>query len=293
MVVTQPDRPKGRKLIMTSSPVKILAEAHGIPVFQPAKLTPETRPTIEQARADAGVVVAYGLLLPAWLLEIPEHGFINVHPSLVPRHRGAAPVERTLFEGDRETAVSILKMGVGLDDGPVYMQERFEVPADDDAGDLRDRCARIGADLMLKTLEAIEGGAATLTDQADSGDTYAEKLTAAERWIEWGEPADRTINRIRALSPSPGAATIFAGRQLKIFRAHPLPADQSFEAPWAAPAASEPGRIVAVTSDSIIVATGTTPVAVTQVQLEGKARMPVSDFLRGHSVEPGATLAKP
>lgn len=286
-MITQPDRPKGRSRQPAPSHVKVLAESHGLKILQPQKLSDEGfKEEFHAAGIDVGVVVAYGLLLPSWLLDMPQHGFINVHPSLVPRHRGAAPVERTLFEGDIETAVSILRMGPGLDDGPILGQRRFAVLPDEDAGALRERCSRIGAEMILEVLEKISLGTPEETPQSEEGATYAQKILSSEASINWELPANRILWQIRALSPRPGAATTFRDKKMKIYKATVAEAGLGDTEP-AATGEVQPGTVMEASADGIAVATGEGYIVIHELQLEGKSRIAAPDFIRGSRIVPG------
>ena len=205
-VMTQPDRPAGRRFALAQSPVKKLAAARGIQVTQPMSLRDaQARAELEHFRADVIVVAAYGLILPQPVLELPRYGAINIHASLLPRWRGATPIQRALLAGDRDTGVSIMQMDTGLDTGPVLMQEKIPILEDDTTGTLHDRLAELGAKLIVQALDALEAGAVKATPQPTEGVTYAAKLDGREARVDWRESAVSVNRQVRALNPSPGA----------------------------------------------------------------------------------------
>ncbi len=207
-VYTQPPRPAGRGMAERKSPVHLAAERFRLPVLTPASLrTPEAQAAFAAHDADAAVVVAYGLILPRPILDAPREGAFNLHGSLLPRWRGAAPIQRAVMAGDRETGVAVMKMEAGLDTGPVAMEERVAIGPDETTGELHDRLARLGADLMVRALAALAKGVLDLRPQSPEGVTYARKIANEETRIDWSRPAAEIHNRIRGLSPAPGAWT--------------------------------------------------------------------------------------
>ena len=205
-VITQPDRAAGRGLALAPSPVKRLAAARGIQVVQPASLREaHSQAELESFRADVIVVAAYGLILPQRVLELSRYGAVNIHASLLPRWRGATPIQRALLAGDRETGISIMQMDSGLDTGPVLMQEKIPILEDDTTGTLHDRLAELGAKLIVQTLDALEAGEVRATPQSAEGVTYAAKLGRGEARVDWRESAVSVNRRVRAFNPSPGA----------------------------------------------------------------------------------------
>ena len=281
-VVTQPDRPRGRShSTLMPSPVKLLAVAAGIPVWQLER--PRGELFYGQLRAldaDLGVVVAYGHLLPPELLTIPRFGFVNVHASLLPRWRGAAPIQWALLSGDPETGVTIMRVEAGLDTGAVWHERDTAISDLDTTGTLTDRLAQLGAAALLEALPRIAAGAKP-TQQNDVGATHAPKIMRGRARIRWDEPAAAVSCRIRAMHPAPGAWTVMGGTEVKIFGAH-------VPAPRAAPSGESPGTIT-VASDAIVVVAGdATAVEIREVQPAGRRRMPAAEWLRGANLASGA-----
>lgn len=280
---SQPPRPAGRGMQETKSPVHQRAEAFGIPVLTPTRLrTEEAFARFAAHDADVAVVVAYGLILPKPILDAPREGCLNLHASLLPRWRGAAPIHRAVMAGDAETGVEVMRMEEGLDTGPVCMAERVAIGADETTGELHDRLSRLGADLMVRALAALSRGGLACRPQAEEGVTYAAKIDKAEARIDWSLPAATVHDRIRGLSPFPGSwceATV-AGRpeRLKILRSSAAPEAGS----------GEPGTIL---DDRLAVACGAGAVRLLQVQRAGGKPVAAVDFLRGAGLAPGARLA--
>jgi len=282
LVLTQPDRPAGRGMKSAASPVKQLAMRHGIEVAQPHTLKDgQIQEFLRKYGADVMVVAAYGLILPQAVLDIPRLGAINIHASLLPRWRGAAPIQRALLAGDRETGVCIMRMDVGLDTGPVLLREALPIKADDTAQTLHDRLAALGARLIVQTMDGLERGVLTPRPQEANGITYAHKLDKAEARINWAEPAAAIDRQIRAFSPFPGAHSLLGAAELKIWSATLDPATR-FAIPDALP-----GEVLAVGNDGMKVACGGGALNVLQLQRPGGKRLPVADFLRGFAVAPG------
>ncbi len=274
-VYTQPDRPAGRGRKLTPSPVKQLAQAHDLPVYQPRTLRDAQAVAELQALApDLMVVVAYGLILPPEVLEIPRLGCINVHASLLPRWRGAAPIQRAIEAGDRETGVSIMRMEEGLDTGPVYLRKRIPIGEDETAGMLHDRLARLGAEALLEALPGIADGTLEPEPQEESEATYAPKLEKREALIDWREPAWRIARRVRAFNPWPVAHTRYENANLRIWEAHPIPG-----------LAAEPGTVMSATREGLDVATGEGLLRVTRLQMPGKRAMSAADFINAHPIQ--------
>jgi methionyl-tRNA formyltransferase len=224
------------------------------------------------------VVAAYGLILPQALLEIAPHGALNIHASLLPRWRGAAPIQRALLAGDRETGVSIMQMDAGLDTGPVLMQERIAIARDDDAGTLHDKLAALGAEAIVAVLTQIEMGQAHAVPQPESGVTYAAKIDKGETRLDWSRPALELERVVRAFRPAPGAVTSLDGAPLKIWRARVVDAH------------GEPGGILEMQKE-LLVACGGQALAVSELQRAGGRRLSAEEFLRGHPLAPGARFA--
>jgi methionyl-tRNA formyltransferase len=280
-VVTQPDRPRGRGPKTTASPVKDAATAAGIPVLQPASVkTPEFAAELSALHADIAVVAAYGQILTQQLLDTPRLGMINVHASLLPRYRGAAPVHRSIINGDAETGVTIMRMVKALDAGPMIAVARVPIGADQTSDELERQLASAGAQLLVPTLDDIAAGRSHETPQDDTAATYAPKLTKEDSRIDWGWPAARIHNHIRGLHPQPHAVTFAGGRRLILHRSR-LSGHQSTEAP---------GTILEASGDRVRVATGGGAIDLLEIQSEGKRPMSARDFLAGHPLTPGTVL---
>ncbi|MDY0070212.1 MAG: methionyl-tRNA formyltransferase [Porticoccaceae bacterium] len=272
-VFTQPDRPAGRGKKLTPSPVKELAQGHGLPVFQPASLKdPDAQRLLTDLAPDLFVVVAYGLLLPRAVLDIPRHGCINVHASLLPRWRGAAPIQRAIEAGDSLTGITIMGMDVGLDTGDMLRKVSCPIAADDTGGSLHDKLAALGPPALLATIADIARGETHPEKQDDSLATYAAKISKQEAEIDWRGDAIVIDRRIRAFNPFPVAYTLLAGEPLRIWRAAPVTTDHS----------AAPGTLLAVNDDSVTLACGHGALRLLEVQLPGKKRMPMAELLRGN-----------
>lgn len=282
-VYCQPPRPAGRGQAERKSAVQTFAEAAGLPVLSPKSLKGEAEQSEFRAHAaDAAVVVAYGMLLPKPILDAPRHGCLNLHPSKLPRWRGAAPIQRTIMAGDTETAVMIMRMDDGLDTGPICMAEPLAVPSDMTAGMLHDLAARRGADLMLRALGALERGALACRPQSDAGVTYAAKIDKAEARIDWRKPAHDVHNLIRGLSPFPGA-WLEAGpagkrERIKVLRSEVVAGHGA------------PGQVI---DDRLTIACAEGAVRLHVLQRAGRAALPAADLLRGFALPPGTALGRP
>ena len=281
-VFTQPDRPAGRRQIVTPPPVKTFALQHGLSVQQPDKIkTTAAREQFEPVfrNADAGIVAAYGRILPAWMLEAPRHGCINVHSSLLPKYRGAAPINWAIARGERETGVTIMKMDAGLDTGPILAQRATPIANGETAAELTLRLAEIGADLLSETLDKL--GELEPIPQNDLEATLAPILKREDGQVNWELTAHEILNRLRGFTPFPGCYTFFAERRLEIVRAE-------VETAGLHPAEAEPGIVFAVTKEGVAVACGEgTILRITEVQPEGKRTMSVRDFLNGAKIGRG------
>jgi methionyl-tRNA formyltransferase len=286
-VVTQPDRPRGRGQKVTFAPVKALAVEHNIPVFQPDRLNPpEVADTLRAWNADVAVVAAYGRIIPEHLLTIPRLGMINVHASLLPKYRGAAPVHRAVMNGDAETGVTIMRVIKELDAGPMFAKATQAIGPDDTSDVVEVALAGLGATLLLTVLDQMAGGTAHEEPQDDSQATYAPRLTKEEGLIDWLQSAATIHNRVRGLYPWPHAYTYLHGKRLIVLRTSPHPAGRE------APPYTHGGTIVHVANDAIRVATGHGDLAIFDVQPEGKRPMRVHDFVAGHKVAPGDVFAQ-
>jgi methionyl-tRNA formyltransferase len=279
-VYTQPDRPAGRGRRTRFSPVKQLALANDIPVCQPVSLRSNAaQEEIAAWRADLMVVVAYGLILPPAVLALPPLGCINVHASLLPRWRGAAPIQRAILAGDSETGVTLMQMEAGLDTGPILASARSPIPADMTGGQLHDRLAEIGAQLLRDNLERIAHGELEPQPQDDSLATYADKLDKHEALIDWSRSAKEIGRKVRAFNPWPVAETRYAGKQLRIWEAQPLDAKGNHS----------PGRVLAAGKPGIDIACGEGVLRLLRVQLPGARALAAADFVNAHALE-GVTL---
>jgi methionyl-tRNA formyltransferase len=273
LVLTQPDRPAGRGMALQPSPVKRLAEASGIEVFQPQTLKDATaQEKIAAVQADVMVVAAYGLIVPQVVLDMPRFGCINIHGSLLPRWRGAAPIQRALLAGDQETGVCIMQLEAGLDTGPVLLRAACPIGAADSAAMLHDRLAESGARLIVEALSKLPLPA---EPQPAAGVTYAHKIEKAEALIDWSKDAQELDRHIRAFNPFPGAQAQFGGQTVKLWQAVPVAGS------------GEKGLILSVDRSSIVIACGSGALAVSELQKAGGKRLPVREFLAGHPLKAG------
>ena len=269
LVLTQPDRPSGRGMALRPSPVKTLALEHGIEVFQP----PTLRDAAAQARlqavgADAMIVAAYGLILPQAVLDLPRFGCINIHASLLPRWRGAAPIQRAILAGDAESGVCIMQMEAGLDTGPVLLSAALPIAADETAGSLPDRLAELGAGLIVAALEKLP---LAPTPQADCGVTYAAKIEKSEAMLDWNQSAQQLARQVRAFNPFPGALATLGQLSVKVWRASAEAGEGS------------PGTILAGDRAGILVACGEGALRLAELQKAGGKRLSAAQFLAGAS----------
>ncbi|MCG6871639.1 MAG: methionyl-tRNA formyltransferase [Gammaproteobacteria bacterium] len=280
-VYTQPDRPAGRGRRVTASPVKRWAREKGLPVHQPQHLR-DGAGDLARLSPEVMVVVAYGLLLPPDCLAVPSHGCINVHASLLPRWRGAAPIQRAIEAGDSESGVSIMQMEAGLDTGPVFDQARTAIGTRESAGELHDRLSRLGAERLLAVLEKLERGEARARPQPETGVRYAARIAKAEAAIDWQLPAEHIARRVRAFNPWPVAFCQRDGVRLRILEAIALPT--ATEAP-------APGTVVAGDNIGIHVATGAGQLLITRLQAPGGLALSAAEYRLGHPLRPGERLA--
>ena len=289
LVLTQPDRPAGRGMKLTPSPVKQLALDLGVAVAQPRSLRLDGkfpaeaevgRAALDAARPDVLVVAAYGLILPEWVLALPRLGCLNIHGSLLPRWRGAAPIHRAIEAGDAETGITIMQMDAGLDTGDMLLIEREPVQFDDTTGSLHDRLAALGARMIVRALADAALGALRPARQPEAGVTYAHKIAKSEAAIDWTQAADVIERRVRAFDPFPGATFTAAGETIKLWRAQVERLD----------IAAAPGAVIAVDAQQLVVACGDGALALLDVQRPGGKRQPVANWLQGQPVARGAVL---
>ncbi|MBS0452915.1 MAG: methionyl-tRNA formyltransferase [Proteobacteria bacterium] len=285
LVLTQPDRPAGRGMKLQASPVKQCALAHGWPVAQPRSLRldgkyPEdaaaAREALLAARADVMVVAAYGLILPQWVLDTPRLGCLNIHASLLPRWRGAAPIHRAIEAGDAQTGVTIMQMDAGLDTGDMLLEERLDIGSDSTAR-LHDRLADMGGRLIVDALRAAQAGQLKPVKQPADGITYAHKIEKHEAKIDWSQPAEVLVRRVRAFDPFPGASSAVGGEVVKIWAAHVQDGDTG----------AAPGTVLEASPQGIVVATSGGCLVATELQRPGGKRLPAADFLRGFELKAG------
>jgi methionyl-tRNA formyltransferase len=277
---TQPDRPSGRGKKLTPPPVKTLAESNGIPVYQPIKLrAPEVVEELRALAPDLIVVVAYGQILPKSVLEIPRHGCINVHASLLPRYRGAAPINKAIIDGETETGITTMNMDVGLDTGDMLVKMTTQIGPFETAGELHDRLALLGRAAIEETLRRLCDGSLTPQPQDDSLSCYAPMLKKEDGRIDWSRSAQEIHNQVRGLDPWPGAYTTLTGEVLKIAATVPEDGGDGL-----------PGTVLAAGADGVRVACGSGVLRIGELQLPGKKRLVAADFLRGRPLPAGLRL---
>lgn len=281
LVLCQPDRPAGRGRTLQSPAVKRCAQTLGLPVYQPESLrTPQARETIARCGADLMLVVAYGLIIPADVLCLPRRGCINVHASLLPRWRGAAPIQRAIEAGDRQTGITIMQMDAGLDTGPMLLCKSIDIGERETGGQLHDRLADLGADLAVLALSALARDELVAHAQPEQGITYAHKIKPDDAVLDWGLDARSLANRIRAFDPTPGAQTRLSHapeERLKIWSAHALED----------PSDAAPGTVIEASTAGLVIACGGGRLVIDTLQRAGGRRMPVAAFLAGYSIKPG------
>lgn len=281
-VVTQPDRPRGRGLSVAAPEVKVLAQRHGLPVLQPDKVKdPAFEQALRRLAPDLIVVAAYGRILPRTILELPPHGCINVHASLLPRHRGAAPITWAILAGDCTTGVTTMNMAEEMDAGDMLLQRATPIGPDETGGELTLRLATLGANVIGETIDALRAGTLRPRPQSDADVTYAPRIDPQQRRIDWKRPADELGRLVRALSPAPAAFTTLGPRRLKVYRARP-------NGTVATPAA--PGTVVDAGAGRLVVAAGRGSLDLLEVQLEGRRRLTAAEFLVGHPLVAGTCL---
>lgn len=272
-VFTQPDKPKGRHMTLTPSDVKVCATNHNIPVFQPESLKHgEAMPILEDLKPDVIVVAAYGQILKSDVLDFPKYGCINAHGSILPKYRGAAPIQRAVIDGEAESGVTSMKMGEGLDTGDMLITKKVTIGENETAGELFDRLAALAADVIEETLDNIES--IVPQKQDDSLSTYAKMLSRDDCPIDWSKDAQTIHNQIRGLNPWPTATTTLNSVVFKIHMSH-LTQTKSDKAPGT----------ITVDKDKLFVATGDKELEIIEIQPQGGKRMPVADYLRGHTLE--------
>lgn len=285
-VITQPDRPTGRGGIVTPPPIKLCAERHAIPVFQPTSLRKEFARLVPELIAlgpfDLGIVIAFGQILPAEVLTFPKAGCVNIHASLLPRWRGAAPIQRAIEAGDSETGVCLMQMDAGLDTGAVFSRSHTPILETDTYETIHDKLSHNGAELLLRDIQSIVSGELQATPQPAEGITYAKKITSEEIRIDWSHDARAIQRKIRALYPSPGCYCILEGKRLKILKAQPVENLSRSD--------DSPGTVLQALSDTVTVQCGSGALRLEEVQLEGKKRMIIQEFLRGSPLTNGARL---
>jgi methionyl-tRNA formyltransferase len=281
-VFTQPDKPSGRGKHLQQPPVKAFALERGIAVHQPAKIktNQEVRAIFESVAADLCVVAAYGKILPEWMLRLPRFGCVNVHASLLPKYRGAAPINWAIANGERETGVTIMQMDAGMDTGDMLRKRAVEIGEDETAVELSARLALVGADLLSETLPVIERAEIEPLPQADAEATYAPMLKREDGLIDWRMTAREIANRVRAFQPWPGCYTFFRGQRLMIWRARPLPESE--------PRAVDPATVLSVDKTALVIAcSGASALAVEELQVEGKRRVTAREFANGMRLATG------
>ena len=288
LVLTQPDRPAGRGLKLQPSAVKQFALDHSLNLAQPRSLrldgkfpedAQDAREAIAAAQADAMVVAAYGLILPQWVLDAPRLNCFNIHASLLPRWRGAAPIHRAIEAGDTQTGITIMQMDAGLDTGDMLLVESLPISEHATTASLHDALASLGGELMVQALELAQHGRLQPRPQTDAGVCYAHKIEKHEAAIDWSLDALAISRRVRAFNPFPGASAVLAGETLKVWGAEPRPAPVQSIAP--------PGQILAVTAHGIDVQAGASVLTLTELQRPGGKRLRVADFVRGFELRPG------
>ena len=280
-VVTQPDKPKGRGKEMQISAVKACALSHNLPVFQPVKIKmPEAVEQLRSYEADIFVVAAFGQILSKEILDMPKYGCVNIHASLLPKYRGAAPIQWAVIDGEKYTGITTMKMDEGIDTGDIIETSVYEIKEDETGGSLFDNLMELGGELIVSTIEKLEAGTATFTKQDDSKSTHAKMLTKEMGNIDFSMEAQAIERLIRGLNPWPSAYTKLNGKTLKIWKAQVV--NEDYEGKY--------GEVVNITKDSLYIKTGKGTLSILELQLEGKKRMYIEDFLRGNKLEKGQFL---
>ena len=289
LVLTQPDRPAGRGMKLQASAVKQLALQHGMPVAQPRSLRLDgkypdealvAQQAIQAADADVMVVAAYGLILPQWVLDVPRLGCLNIHASLLPRWRGAAPIHRAIEAGDAQTGVTIMQMDAGLDTGAMLLIDTVSIAPEDTTASLHDRLADLGGELVVQALAQAQAEQLKPVPQPEVGVTYAHKIDKAEAGVDWTQAAEVLARRVRAFNPFPGATGHVAGEAIKLWQAHVHTRAHDVK----------PGTVLSADDQGVCVACGQDVLCVTQLQRAGGKRLGAADFLRGFALKPGQCL---
>jgi methionyl-tRNA formyltransferase len=282
LVLTQPDRPQGRGMELTAPPVKQSAIKLGLPVLQPEKIkrNEDLQRRLTELRPDAIIVVGYGRIIPPWMLELPPYGNINVHASLLPKYRGAAPIQWAIAAGERVTGVTTMHLNEGLDTGDILLQEEIEIPEDETAMTLAPKLARLGADLLVKTLRGLEEKKIVARPQDHSQASLAPILTREDGLVDFHRTAQEIYNRLRGFQPWPGAYTQFRGKNLKFADARPVEMQSKHD----------PGKLFTVNDDLHVACAGGTMLRLLQLQPEGKKPMSAREFINGYRPSPGERL---
>lgn len=278
-VVTQPDKPKGRKGELTPSPVKVVAEEKGIKVYQPLKVRDEE--FVETLRAynpDVIVVVAFGQIIPLSILKMPKFGCVNIHGSLLPKYRGAAPIQWAVLDGEKETGITTILMDEGIDTGDILLNKTIKIDTDETSGSLFDKLMALGAETILETLDELEKGSLTPIKQGENPTAYAKMLTKAMGLIDFTRPAKELDCFVRGMDPWPSAYTLLSGKTLKLWKVRPVEGS------------GKAGSVIDIGKESFTIACGEGAIEVLEVQLEGKKRMSAGDFLKGSTLNIGQEL---
>jgi len=274
-VYSQPDRPAGRGKRLTASPVKAVAQAHSIPVFQPVSLrSSEEQGALQALKPDVMVVVAYGLLLPKTILDVPAFGCINVHASLLPRWRGAAPIHRAIEAGDQESGITIMRMDEGLDTGAMLTIAKTSITTSHTTGTLTDELETLGAKTLISTLDSLPALLKVAVDQPEDGITYAHKISKTEAIIDWSQSTASITRKIRALNPAPGCFTLLSDQRIKLWEASAVSSESG--------AKSAPGTIISLTKEGLTVSAGDGLVSITRLQLPNKKPLSIAEVVNGN-----------
>ena len=284
LVITQPDRPRGRGLRLSPPAVKELALSLNLPVIQPLKIKdPAVIQQLQALKPQIILVVAYGQFLPEQILSLPKYGCVNLHPSLLPKYRGPAPIPWAILQGEEKTGVTTMFIGEGVDAGPILLQEEIEIEPMDTAATLHDKLAIVGAELLLKTIQGLEKGEVSPIPQPEELASYTSKLKKEDGQIDWKRSAQQVHNQVRAMNPWPGAYTFYSGYLLKVWQTRICSAERIV-------IGREPGEILGIEDEGIEVQTGDQPLLITEIQRPGGQRMPVKEYIKGHPLCPGTKL---